>query len=173
VAFRKEAWEKVGGYPVWLDYCEDLIFDFALGDAGCRFTFAPRALAYLRPRSNLRAFWRQYFQYARGDGKADLWRKRHAIRYLTYLLAGPLLIIMGLFHHPLWWSLPLGGAAVYLATPYRRLRPMMKGLPWRDKMKAILWVPVIRVWGDVAKMVGYPVGALWRMRHRKHRLGQE
>jgi len=24
VAFTKEAWEKVGGYPEWLDYCEDL-----------------------------------------------------------------------------------------------------------------------------------------------------
>ena len=27
VAFRKEAWEAVGGYPEWLDFSEDLIFD--------------------------------------------------------------------------------------------------------------------------------------------------
>ncbi len=170
VAFRKEAWEKVGGYPDWLDYCEDLMFDFALRDAGYRFFFAPRALAYLRPRSSLRAFWRQYSRYARGDGKADLWRKRHAIRYLTYLLVAPMLVTMGLLHHPVWWLLLLGGVAVHLWRPYRRLWSMMRNQSWGDKAKAFLWVPAIRVWGDAAKMAGYPVGVLWRMRHRKHRL---
>lgn len=173
VAFRRQAWEKVGGYPEWLDYCEDLVFDFALRDAGFRFAFAPRAITYFRPRQSLGAFWRQYFQYARGDGKADLWRKRHAIRYLTYLVITPLLIVMGLVHHPLWWSLLLAGAAAYLWAPYRRLRPMIKGLPFADKLKPVLWVPVIRLWGDVAKMVGYPVGVVWRMRHSEERLGRE
>lgn len=166
VAFRKEAWEKVGGYPEWLDFCEDLVFDFALRDAGCRFFFAPRAVAYFRPRSSLGAFWRQYFQYARGDGKADLWRKRHAVRYLTYLVATPLLAVAGLAHHPLWWSLLVVGAVLYLWTPYRRLRPMLTGLSLAEKVKALLWVPIIRLWGDVAKMVGYPAGVWWRMRHR-------
>src|SRR3954447_12257028 len=28
VAFRRAAWERVGGYPEWLDYGEDLVFDF-------------------------------------------------------------------------------------------------------------------------------------------------
>ena len=27
VAFTKPTWEHVGGYPEWLDYCEDLVFD--------------------------------------------------------------------------------------------------------------------------------------------------
>jgi glycosyltransferase involved in cell wall biosynthesis len=173
VAFRKEAWERVGGYPDWLDYCEDLVFDFDLRDAGCGFSFAPRALAYFRPRPNLRAFGRQYFQYARGDGKADLWRKRHAIRYLSYLLAAPLLIVVGLLHHPLWWLVLLSGLTAYLWTPYARLWPMMKGFSWWDRVKSILWVPVIRLWGDAAKMAGYPVGVLWRMRHRKHRPAEQ
>jgi glycosyltransferase involved in cell wall biosynthesis len=171
VAYRKEAWEEVGGYPEWLDYCEDLVFDFALRNAGYKFSFAPEAVAYFRPRPNLRAFWRQYFQYARGDGKADLWRRRHAIRYLTYLVALPSIALLGLLHHPLWWSLLVGGAVVYLRTPYRRLRPMLTGLSISDKVKAILWVPIIRVWGDVAKMVGYPVGLVWRVRHSQEIVG--
>ena len=44
------------------------------------------------PRESLRSFWTQYYRYARGDGKADLWRKRHAIRYATYFVAFPALI---------------------------------------------------------------------------------
>jgi glycosyltransferase involved in cell wall biosynthesis len=166
VAFRRLAWEKAGGYPEWLDFCEDLVFDFALLDAGCRFLFAPRAVAYFRPRSSLKAFGRQYFQYARGDGKVDLWRKRHAARYLTYLLGIPLVLALGLVVHPLWWLVLPVGAAVYLWTPYKRLWPMLEGLPFSDKVKAVLWVPVIRLWGDAAKMVGYPVGVWWRIHHR-------
>jgi glycosyltransferase involved in cell wall biosynthesis len=166
VAFRREAWQAVGGYPPWLDFCEDLVFDFALLEAGRKFHFAPGAVAYFRPRGSLRAFGRQYYQYARGDGKADLWRKRHALRYLTYLLAIPLLVVMGVVLHPLWWVLLIGGATAYLWTPYRRLGQMIRGLSVLHKVKAILWVPIIRLWGDLAKMMGYPVGVIWRIRHK-------
>jgi glycosyltransferase involved in cell wall biosynthesis len=61
VAFRKEAWQAVGGYPEWLDYCEDLVFDLALRDKCGPFAFAPKAIAYFRPRASLRAFFRQYY----------------------------------------------------------------------------------------------------------------
>jgi glycosyltransferase involved in cell wall biosynthesis len=165
VAFRRDAWQEVGGYPEWLDFCEDLVFDFALRDAGRKFHFAPQAVAYFRPRGSLRPFGRQYYRYARGDGKADLWRKRHAIRYLTYLVGIPLVVTLGVVQHPMWWLLLLLGAAAYLWTPYRRLWPLIRDLSRLAKTKAVLWVPIIRVWGDVAKMVGYPVGLLWRMRH--------
>jgi len=51
-------------------------------------------------------------------------------------------------------------------TPYKRLWPMIKGYGFVDKVKAILWAPIIRVTGDIAKMVGYPVGVLWRLQRR-------
>jgi glycosyltransferase involved in cell wall biosynthesis len=166
VAFRKGAWQEVGGYPEWLDYCEDLIFDLKLRELYGPFPFAPRAIAYFRPRSNLKAFFKQYYRYARGDGKADLWRKRHAIRYLTYLLVTPLFLLLGFWRNPLWWLLLSAGAVVYLWTPYRRLRPMLASHGWMDKVRAILWVTIIRAVGDIAKMIGYPVGWLWRLKHR-------
>jgi glycosyltransferase involved in cell wall biosynthesis len=165
VAFRKVAWEASGGYPEWLDYCEDLIFDFRLRDLYGPFPFVPEAVVHFRPRGNLRAFFKQYYQYARGDGKADLWRSRHVIRYLTYLAAGPLLVALALLHSP-WWLLVLAaGAAAYTATPYRRLWPMLASYRFLDRLKALLLVPLIRVVGDVAKMLGYPAGLLWRWRN--------
>ena len=166
VAFRKTAWERIGGYPEWLDYCEDLVFDFRLRDLYGPFHFAPEATVHFRPRSSLRDFFKQYYQYARGDGKADLWRVRHAVRYLTYLVAGPALVALALFHSA-WWGLALlAGAAAYTITPYRRLWPMLAAYGPFDRMKALLLVPVIRVVGDVAKMIGYPVGLVWRWRNR-------
>ena len=167
IAFRRRAWEQVNGYPEWLDFCEDLIFDFALRDAGFRFAFAPRAVAHFRPRANLRAFLKQYYQYARGDGKANLWFLRHVIRYATYLVALPLSI--GLF-----FAVPLFGFGILVLgflgmffMPYKRLTPMLYDSPFGEKLRAVVWVPLIRVTGDVAKMIGYPVGVVWRLRNNQ------
>jgi glycosyltransferase involved in cell wall biosynthesis len=163
LAFAKTAWQAVGGYPEWLDFCEDLVFDFALREKFA-FMFAPEAIAYFRPRGSLRSFFRQYYLYARGDGKADLWRKRHAIRYATYLIATPALVALSIAHSPLWLTALAVGMLAYCRTPYRRLMPYLARLRWRERLCAIALVPIIRVVGDVAKMLGYPVGVAWRTR---------
>ncbi len=166
VAFTKDAWRAVGGYPEWLDYCEDLVFDFRLRDEVGTFAWAPEAPAHFRPRGSLRSYFRQYYRYARGDGKADLWRKRHAIRYVTYLIALPALLLLSVFHSPWWLLLLLAGVLAYSRTPFRRLRPRLDALPPLERFKAILWIPVIRGVGDVAKMAGYPAGWVWRIQNR-------
>jgi glycosyltransferase involved in cell wall biosynthesis len=166
VAFRKEAWREVGGYPEWLDYCEDLVFDFALREKFRPFAFAPQAIAHFRPRGTLRAFFQQYYRYARGDGKANLFLKRHIIRYATYLIGIPGIAALSVGISPWFLLLYLIGGAAYTRTPYRRLWPKLRALAAMDKLKAVALVPIIRVVGDVAKMIGYPVGVLWRWRYR-------
>jgi glycosyltransferase involved in cell wall biosynthesis len=178
VAFLKTAWSAAGGYPEWLDYCEDLIFDFRLRQVVGAFAFAPGALVAFRPRGSLRSFFKQYYRYARGDGKADLWRKRHAARYLTYLMAAPLLLLAAVLLHPAFWLLLLAGAVVYLRQPYQRLPRLVRLLNERQQpplhgrapsLREWLYcwalLPVIRVVGDVAKMIGYPAGWRWRMQN--------
>ena len=173
VAFRKRAWEQVGGYHEWLDFCEDLVFDFAMRDAGLRFAFAPCAAAHFRPRANLRAFCKQYYQYARGDGKANLFFKRHLIRYATYLIGFPLTLAIFIFGFWnlgfLFWGLGIMivGFLGMFFTPYKRLASLFEKLSGAEKIRALAWVPLIRVAGDVAKMLGYPVGVAWRARNRK------
>jgi glycosyltransferase involved in cell wall biosynthesis len=166
VAFRKKAWSAIGGYPEWLDYCEDVILDLELVQRYGPFHFAPRALVYFRPRSNMRSFFLQYYRYARGDGKANLWPKRHAVRYVTYLLLLPAFAVAA-WRLGAWWLLGLlAGGAAYTFHPYRRLGKAMRDLWWAAKLYAIALVPLIRVVGDVAKMIGYPAGWMWRLRHR-------
>jgi hypothetical protein len=193
VAFRKAVWQAVGGYPEWLDYCEDLVFDLRLKKFLSRqpenispFVFVPEAVVAFRPRGSLRSFFKQYYLYARGDGKADLWRKRHAARYLTYLVALPVVFLLGAMIHPLLWLLVLPGGYVYMRQPYWRLGKLVANdkqenphpltpspLHGRGGIKRYtagemaylgVMVLVIRVVGDVAKMLGYPVGWLWRLR---------
>lgn len=167
-AVRKDALEAVGGYPEWLDFCEDLILDRRLRDRYGPFLFAPDALVYFRPRKGLGAFFKQYYQYARGDGKADLWRTRHLIRYLTYLVVIPGIGWLGRRRGRWWWALYLVSLPGMFLTPWRRLLPLLRDGGYRplERFKAFLGVPLIRVVGDVAKMLGYPVGLWWRWRHR-------
>ncbi len=166
VAFRKASSDFIGGYPEWLDFCEDLIFDIRLQQTSRPFAFVPDALVYFRPRPTLQKFYKQYYLYARGDGKANLWLKRHIIRYITYLLVFPAVLLMGLLIHPLLWGVYLVGGAIYLAQPYRRLPKVMHTAPSQSAfawLYCIVMIPVIRVVGDVAKMIGYPVGWRWRL----------
>ncbi|MEO1290921.1 MAG: glycosyltransferase [Chloroflexota bacterium] len=168
VAARKSAVQAVSGYPEWLDYCEDLVFDMRLQKTQPAFYFQPDALVYFRPRETMTSYFKQYYRYARGDGKADLWRKRHLIRYITYLVIAPAILLLSIFVHPAFSLLFLFGGAVYLYQPYRRLPTLMQDNPDQSLLAwiwAIILIPIIRVVGDVAKMLGYPVGLRWRMQH--------
>jgi glycosyltransferase involved in cell wall biosynthesis len=174
LAFRKEVWLRAGGYPEWLDYCEDLVFDINLRRAPqARVAFVPRAAVLFRPRSNVAAFFRQYYRYARGDGKADLWRRRHAVRYLAYLhLALTVACVVspsarrhtGLVAY--FGGTSLAGAVAYLWKPARRLRHLAPSASVADWLCMLALIPVIRLVGDVAKMAGYPAGWRWRLRNR-------
>ena len=166
IAFLKDAWAEVAGYPEWLDYCEDLIFDLDLRERYGPFPFVPQAVAYFRPRSSLRSFFRQYYFYARGDGKANLFAKRHLIRYGTYLVGLPL--ILRLIWRGKWpgWLLLLTGVAAYSKRPAERLWSETAGWTPIGRLRAFGMIPIIRFVGDVAKMLGYPVGLLWRWRRR-------
>lgn len=166
-AFLKRIWGASGGYPEWLDYCEDLVFDIRAQEAaGCPWTFVPGAAVQFRPRPNLSAFARQYYRYARGDGKADLWPARHAVRYGTYVVAGPILFALSLAGHATALAALAVGAFAMVAGSYRRLLEQWSDLETRERIAAVAWVPVIRVTGDLAKVAGYPVGRWWRWKSR-------
>ena len=173
MAYLKESWLRAGGYPEWLDYSEDLVFDLRLravsANQSMAFAWAPDAFVHFQPRKTLTAFWKQYFRYARGDGKADLWRLRHATRFATYLL-----LIPALLGHALWgqearwlgWAGLVAGGLINCARPWQRLMLLGRGAPTGVVLRAALLVPVIRFVGDAAKICGYPTGLIWRRKNR-------
>ncbi len=166
-AFLKRIWGASGGYPEWLDYCEDLVFDIRAEEAaGCRWTFVPQAAVHFRPRPTLRAFARQYYLYARGDGKADLWASRHAVRYATYLMGGPTLLAWAVTGRDWAWAALGAGLVAIVAKSLSRLVGQWGDLSVGGRVAAAAWVPVIRVIGDLSKMAGYPVGRWWRWKRR-------
>lgn len=166
VSFTRKAWRAAGGYPEWLDYCEDLVFDFALKTSGEHFVFESNALVSWTARPSLASFFKQYYRYARGDGKADLWRKRHAARYSAYILGVAIVVVGASF--PSAWIALLACVSAYFAKFWGRIARRKKAFG-SGALAAVFIVPVVVVTGDIAKMLGYPVGVQWRLRHR-HRI---
>ena len=146
IAFLKSAWAQVGGYPEWLDYCEDLVFDLKLRKACGPFAFAPEAVAFFRPRGSMRTFFKQYYLYARGDGKSNLWLKRHLLRYGTYLVAFPVLVLLMGLLPGVWKLLPLlgliGGVIAYTGRDARHTggwRIWARGCRWARCSRRCCW----------------------------------
>ncbi|MGA7672057.1 MAG: glycosyltransferase [Nitrolancea sp.] len=161
VAFRRSLFEVGIEYPEWLDYCEDLVFDLKLKRADARFEFAPGAVVEFAPRPSARSHWRQYYRYARGDGQAGLFARRHAARYGCYFLILP----WALLRRDRLAALVLAaGGSWYLARPIRRLWRRRDSVASSDLVRAGAMIPVLRILGDIAKMAGYPVGLWWRLR---------
>ncbi len=165
LAFRRSWYEAGIQYPEWLDYCEDLIFDLRLRRAGARFCFRPSAFVWFRPRRTLGEYFRQYYRYARGDGKSGLFTRRHVIRYLTYLVLLPAVLLR---RDRRLMLLNTAGSVAYMRRPWERLWRRRASLGWGRLAGAIALAPVLRLTGDLAKMAGYPVGLAWR--HRRYGL---
>lgn len=163
LGFSRSAWESVGGYPEWLDYCEDLVFDLEMKKAGMVFEFVPDATVTWDARGTIRAYAKQYYRYARGDGKAALWGKRHCIRYASY---GSGLIMLGLATKEPRWLLVLCSGFAASCWKYKMRVARASSTLGRLTGPALAMIPLIVVVGDIAKMVGYPVGVLWRVRSR-------
>jgi Glycosyltransferases, probably involved in cell wall biogenesis len=157
VAFPREAWRVVGGYPEWLDYCEDLVFDLALRDHAGPFVFVPDAVVAWVGRPGLVSFGRQYYRYARGDGKAGLFARRHLVRYGAYAFAAASWRLSP-------WAVGAGAVAFvgYMIKPWRRLWARRSTFRGAELPAALGVAPFVVVVGDVAKMIGYLPGVRWR-----------
>jgi len=111
MAFRRELWEDIGGFPEHLLTGEDPEFCRRARKSGARLAFIPEAYIYWRQRRTVRAFCRQYFQYATTRGmfyQAN--RRRIHISMMAKLLLPIMLVALGVF----WWPafLILGGGVI-------------------------------------------------------------
>jgi hypothetical protein len=81
VAFRKDVWVAVGGFPEWLTLAgEDTLFDVLLKSRRARWAFVPEASVGWHPRRTIGDLFRQVRAHARGDGEAGLFPDRYRRR---------------------------------------------------------------------------------------------
>ncbi len=154
VAFRREAYEKAGGYPDWLEVGEDMWLDHRFREMGADMRLVREAIVSWRPRPTLASTWRQYGGYARGDALAGMYPKRHAMRFAAY--GGALLLARRRWGLAL---LAMGGIA-YATRPVERAFRLLDDPG--DRAAAVVAVPALIAVADLAKMWGYVSGQLRR-----------
>ena len=152
VAFRRAAFERIGGFDEALWHNEDTPFALALKEAGCRFAFAPNAVVRWRPRGNLRAFVHQHRRFGIGDGESRVQGWFYATIAAKYAMALGL-FVLGFWTRAAWWLLGLG-IALFAATQARRGEGRLSA--W----EALVGVPALKVAYDLAYLSGYLKGRL-------------
>lgn len=89
MAFTRELWQEIGGFPEEVLVGEDTLFDLA-ARRRTRPYFAPDAKALYRPQNTFRSAAHQLARYALSDGQAGVrWARmfRHAARCLAEIAA--------------------------------------------------------------------------------------
>ncbi len=153
MAFRREVWEEVGGFPEEVDFAEDSLFDERVLAAGHRPAFVADAIVWWEPPPDLRTLARTMFAWGDGDGRAGLRRYYRKLRLL------------------LWWGTALAAAAALLTRP--RLLPLVlapvaahTARATRRKYTAVpgagkyLWIPLAYAVANYAALAGYAAGSL-------------
>lgn len=165
LAFRREVWVRVGGYPEWLPIGEDMYFNHRWKEMGVTHRLSKEALVWWRMRPDLPSLLRQYFRYARGDGEAGMYPQRHAVRFLTY---GWLAFAVATARGRRLWAPTAAAAALYVGRRWLRVPFYMRGRGAREEAAAFLALPALLFLIDAAKMAGYLAG----LRNRAGRAGR-
>lgn len=148
VAFRKSVWEKVGGYPEQFSHNEDLVFDYAIKDAGYKFLFEPKAVVYWNPPDTLKKAFKTFYRFALGDAESNIPRPKVKFIFYRYCM-----FLVSLF---VIWNLSFGFIILYFVWS------VQKNFRYAKMVQAIFWLPVIQITSDLAIMMGTLQGKLKR-----------
>ncbi len=72
MAFTKSLWHRTGGWPEWIGYSEDTLFDHKVRALGGHFEFASNAKVDWRPRTSFRGIAKQFYHYGTGRGHTQI-----------------------------------------------------------------------------------------------------
>src|SRR3989344_542138 len=149
VAFKKEVWQKAGGYPEWIPLCEDVVFDLKIFKLGIKIEYVREPLVFWRPRTNLKNYFKQLFGYTRSDGHGKLWFHRQMIRYIFYT-TDIILLYLTFTVSPWFFAVILLGQVDYLRRFVKRWVVYSEKLSLNKKIIGFIFLPLIVAFGDVA-----------------------
>ena len=163
VAFKKQLWEKVGGFNERLDKTgEDTQFFYNIVKTGTRIVRVGEARVDWKEFENIsfKEAMRKFFNYAKGDAQSKIWRHptkklmSHNIKvvfiFIRYLF-GLFLLFQSIMSPPLFRLLEIL-IVLYIFWPIWK---------WRDviyDLRTKLWLPVIQISSDFAVMSGFLYG---------------
>ena len=139
-----------------------MVFDLKVRKAGVVTDYIREALVFWRPRTSLTKYFKQLFGYTRSDGHGKLWLYRQMIRYIVYL-ASLVLLYLTLKSSNAFLLILLVGMFVYMKRFWLRWNNFSETLPASKKIFGFIFLPFVVVFGDLAKMCGWPIGVYERL----------
>lgn len=162
MACTKSLWQRAGGWPEWLYYSEDTLFDHKVRRMEVRWHVAEDAVVHWRPRSTLRAVAKQFYHYGTGRGHTQINASSFAYNLRNLAL---LTVTAGLCFMTKWALAGLGILCVYFYvwTFHRKALRIVH----RTGRGSAYPVCLVVMWAVLFfSLAGYLVGSLQRWRHR-------
>ncbi len=166
MACTKSLWSRAGGWPEWLCFSEDTLFDHKVRRLDAHWRFAGDAVVHWRPRRTLRAVARQFYNYGTGRGHT-----RIGLDDFVYGLRNILIMLVagvGCFVS-LWSLVPLmASVAYFLVWTFHAKAVRIARRTGRRSAYALCMVLMWVVMGS--NHLGFVVGSWqrWRDRARYH-----
>ena len=158
--FKRSALVRVGGYDPAFTRAQDWEMNYRIRSTGGTVWFNPNLFVTYRPRNNIRALAKQYFEY--GSWRHEVMRRHpqtkrtiSALRYYAPPLAVALIAIgkvlgtVGLFmsNYLIWaYLLPLGYLALTLLSSLTLIKRARGGA---------LWVPIVLMTMQMSWGIGF------------------
>lgn len=162
MALTKDLWSRAGGWPEWIHFSEDTLFDHKIRRMNATWRFAGDATVHWRPRGTLGSIAKQFYRYGTGRGHTQIDAPSffYNLRNLLIVgLTGGLCLITP-------WAVP----AFWLLVGYFYL------WAFHDKASRIVqrtgrWIAyplcLVVMWIMLgSNLAGYLVGSWQRWRHR-------
>ncbi|MCO6439421.1 MAG: glycosyltransferase [Phycisphaerae bacterium] len=162
LALRKSLWIRSGGWPEWIRFSEDTLFDHKVRSLGVRWHFAADAIVHWRPRTGLFSIARQFYRYGTGRGHTQI--DAPAFRY-NLRNAGAILVaaMLGVVSPWLFLVAVLLVAYFYGWCQHGRAMSIARKLERRAAYPLCLLTMAVVL---AANTAGYVVGSWQRWRDR-------
>ncbi len=160
VAYTKSVWSQAGGWPEWVHYSEDTLFDHRVRSLDVSWHVAEDAIVHWRPRKSFRKIAKQFYYYGTGRGHTQIEAPtfRYNLRNAAIVTITVLLLVLA---SP-WFAVPLAAELLYfyvLTFHDKALRIAVATRRWRAYALAlgVMWT----VLGS--NTIGYIVGTFQRL----------
>lgn len=160
IAYRREVWEHIGGYPEHVQAGEDTWFNTRWRKLGCNYVHVPDAKTYWRVRKS----WKAVFRMARRNIKGHI-AVGESSGTLTIVLITivnimvAVLLVLGFYDYRMWYL----GAGLYAVYAAKRMIGKGRWRSFTSPAKALTGLYILTAF-DVGASVGTIGGLILLLR---------
>ena len=167
-AYRRDVFERIGGFAEDIDFGEDDEFNYRLGDAGGKIFLTPKIRSVYHTRSSLPALFRQYRAYGRAKVAGPATPSRQA-RLRQFVPASFVGVLGGLsLASPIAASPPARPAARAVPLPRSPSSPRPLRIASRHGWRYAPVLPLAFACLHVSYGLGFLESLLAAARHDRH-----